>query len=557
MLKELHIENIAVIERCGITFAPGLNVLTGETGAGKSIIIDALNAVLGSRTSRELVRRGAETAMVSAVFEPLEELKWLGENDIEASSELILQRKISADGKSSCRVNGVPVTAAQLKEIASQLVDIHGQNDGLRLLNESSHLDFLDRFSENGEQLEKFRNEYAVYSRIRKEMKSLSMEDEDKEQLSDTLRFRIEELSRAELKPGEHETLRTRRELLRNSEKLSESITSALTLLSDEEESAVSMTQNASYYAERASRFAPELENSVKSLSDALFLLSDASEVLRDFLDSLEFSPQEYDRIESRISQLDRLERKYSRDEAGLIALLAESREKLDAIEYSGDRLLKLEKELSAQKEKCRRAAEVLTASRKSAGVRLQERIEKELAALNMPSVRFLTEIRPVELADGFGPNGADEVCFLMSANAGELPGKISKIASGGELSRIMLALKNVFAEHDIIETLIFDEIDTGVSGISAQRVAEKLYSVSKNRQVMCVSHLPQIAAMGDCQYLVAKSEKNGRTYTDVTCLDAEGRKREIARLYGGDNITEITLAAAEEQLHAAEAFKL
>ncbi|MDO5444501.1 MAG: DNA repair protein RecN [Eubacteriales bacterium] len=556
MLRELHIENIAVIERCSISFNPGLNVLTGETGAGKSIIIDALNAVLGNRTSRELVRRGAENAVVSAVFEPVNEHQWLADNDIEESSELILQRKITSDGKSSCRVNGIPVTASQLKDLASRLVDIHGQNDGLRLLNESSHLGFLDRFSEDEAILNAYKTEYEKYNGIKKEIRSLSMDDEDKAQLGDTLRFRIDELSRAELKKGEHDALSARRDLLRNSEKLCEALDSALSLLAGEEDSALSMTQNAVYYAERAARFAPELENSVKSLSDAAFSISDVSEIFRDFRESLDFSPEEYDKLESRISQLDRLERKYSRDECALIDYLEECREKLDSIEYSGERLEKLNRELAAQAAICSKTAEKLSAVRKSSAVELQKRIEAELAALNMPSVKFIAEVSPTQLKEGFGPDGADEVCFLISANAGELPGKISRIASGGELSRIMLALKNVFAEHDTIDTMIFDEIDTGVSGISAQRVAEKLYCVSKNRQVMCVSHLPQIAAMGDSQYLVFKSEHDGRTYTEVSCLDPEGRKNEIARLYGGDNITATTLAAAEEQLEAAKIFK-
>ena len=556
MLRELHIENIAVIERCSISFNPGLNVLTGETGAGKSIIIDALNAVLGNRTSRELVRRGAESAMVSAVFEPVNEHQWLSDNDIEESSELILQRKITADGKSSCRVNGIPVTAAQLKELASRLVDIHGQNDGLRLLNESSHLGFLDRFSEDEPLLKEYKAEYDRYIGIKKEIRSLSMDEEEKSQLGDTLRFRIDELSKAELKEGEYDALSARRDLLRNSEKLSESLDSALALLAGEEDCALSLTQNAVYYAERAARFAPELENSVKALSGAVFSISDVSETFRDFRESLDFSPEEYDRLESRISQLDRLERKYSRDETALIAYLAECREKLDSIEYSGERLEKLNRELAVQAEKCRKSAQKLTEVRRASADELRKRIETELSALNMPSVKFIADVRPSPQKEGFGPEGADEVCFLISANAGELPGKISRIASGGELSRIMLALKNVFAEHDTVDTMIFDEIDTGVSGISAQRVAEKLYSVSRNRQVMCVSHLPQIAAMGDCQYLVYKSERDGRTYTEVSCLDPDGRKNEIARLYGGDHITETTLAAAEEQLEAAKHFK-
>jgi len=552
MLKELHIENIAVIEKSDIRFSAGLNVLTGETGAGKSIIIDSLNAVLGNRTSRELVRRGADSGRVTAVFEQQNVHAWLEENEIEESEELILQRRINPDGKSSCRVNGMPVTAAQLKELSAFLVDIHGQNDGLRLLDEKSHLGFLDSFGGYHTELEAYRTEYAKYSAIDRELKSLSMDEEEKSALSDTLRFRIEELDKARLKEGEYDGLVARRDLLRNSEKLREALDAALALLNDGEENALSMVQNAEYYTDRAARFAPELTGASKTLHEAVFSLTDASEVLSDFREELDFSPEEYDSLESRISYLDRLRRKYSREEDELVQYLSECREKLDAIEYSGERMEKLSRDLVRQKSVCESAAAGLTEVRKAAALRLQDRVEKELKELNMPSVCFLVEIDPAKLS----ATGADEVSFLMSANAGEAPGKIARIASGGELSRIMLALKNVFAEHDVVGTMIFDEIDTGVSGISAQRVAEKLYSVSKDRQVMCVSHLPQIAAMADAQYLVSKSERDGRTYTEVTCLDSEGRNREIARLYGGDRVTGTTLAAAAEQINSAQQFK-
>ena len=557
MLSELHIENIAVIERADIVFDKGLNVLGGETGAGKSIVIDSINAVLGNRTSRELVRKGASSGLVTAVFTPDRELPWLQENDIPYEGELILQRKITPEGKSSSRVCGIPVAAAQLRELASQLVDIHGQNDGLRLLDEKSHLGFLDSFGETENEFRAFREEFEKFLSIRRELKALSMDDEEKQRMGDSLRFRIEELERADLKAGEYDALTARRDMLRNSEKLREALDSALGILYDGDENAVSFAQNAQYYAERASRLAPELESAANSVKEASFLLSDAAETLNDFRDSLDFSPEEYDQLENRVSQLDRLSRKYNCDEDGLLALLDESRKKLDDIEYSEDRIRKLRRELSAQKEQCTLAGQKLTAVRRKAAAELEKRIITELRELNMPSVRFVVDFAPVDNKVGFDQTGADSVRFLMSANAGEDPGRISKIASGGELSRIMLALKNVFAEHDIVQTMIFDEIDTGVSGIAAQRVAEKLYAVSENRQVMCVTHLPQIAAMADTQYLVAKSESSGRTFTRVTALDEEGRKKEIARLFGGDHITATTLAAASEQLAAAKQYKL
>ena len=556
MLNELHIENIAVIERADIRFEPGLNILTGETGAGKSIVIDAIGAVLGERVSRELVRRGAEKALVTAVFDVSGTEDWLRENEIDPEEELILQRRILSDGKSSCRICGNPVTAAQLKELAALLVDIHGQNDGRQLMDERRHMAYLDSFGELQPELEAYRKEYRQYRTLRKELEQLNMDQVEKERLSESLRYQIAELERAELKAGEKDSLVARRDLLRNSEKLTEALDEALRLLDANEDNAVSMAENAEYYAGKAAALVPELEGTVASIHEAAFSLSDAAETLRDFRENLDFSPEEYDRLEERISLLNKLERKYSRDEESLIAYLDECREKLDRIEYADERSAKLRRELEEQKKQCRRAAKVLREKRQAAAKELQDRIVRELRELNMPSVRFAVEFASLEGEPGFDSNGADQIRFLMSANAGEELGRISRIASGGELSRIMLAMKNVFAEHDPVATLIFDEIDTGVSGIAAQRVGEKLYSVSRGKQVMCVTHLPQIAAMADSHYLIAKEERNGRTYTDVTKLSREGQRRELARLHGGDNITATTLASAEEQLEAAERFK-
>ncbi len=556
MLNELHIENIAVIERADIRFEPGLNILTGETGAGKSIVIDAIGAVLGERVSRELVRRGAEKALVTAVFDVSGTEDWLRENEIDPEEELILQRRILSDGKSSCRICGNPVTAAQLKELAALLVDIHGQNDGRQLMDERRHMAYLDSFGELQPELEAYRKEYRQYRTLRKELEQLNMDQVEKERLSESLRYQIAELERAELKAGEKDSLVARRDLLRNSEKLTEALDEALRLLYANEDNAVSMAENAEYYAGKAAALVPELEETVSSIHEAAFSLSDAAETLRDFRENLDFSPEEYDRLEERISLLNKLERKYSRDEEALLLYLDECREKLDRIEYADERSAKLRRELEEQKKQCRRAAKILREKRQTAAKDLQERIVRELRELNMPSVRFAVEFAPLEGEPGFDSNGADQIRFLMSANAGEELGRISRIASGGELSRIMLAMKNVFAEHDPVATMIFDEIDTGVSGIAAQRVGEKLYSVSRGKQVMCVTHLPQIAAMADSHYLIAKEERNGRTYTDVTKLDREGQRMELARLHGGDNVTITTLASAEEQLEAAERFK-
>ena len=556
MLNELHIENIAVIERADISFGRGLNVLTGETGAGKSIVIDSIGAVLGERVSRELVRRGAEKGTVTAAFDLDGCEDWLRENEIEAEDELIIQRRITADGKSGCRVCGTPVTAAQLKELAALLVDIHGQNDGRQLMDERRHREYLDRFGLNETELSPYREAYRQYSAIRKELSSLEMDEIEKERLSDSLRFQIEELERAELKAGEYDALCARRDLLRNAEKLSEALDAAIAMLSGEEDSALSLTQNAAYYVGKAAAYAPELENTSGTLESAAFSLADASESLRDFRESLDFSPGEYDSLETRIAALNKLLRKYGRDEDALIPYLDECREKLDNIQYADERSEKLKKQLAEAAEKCRTEADRLSKTRRKAAKTLEERISGELRQLNMPSVRFQVSFSPIGGEPGFDINGCDEIRFLMSANAGEEPGRISRIASGGELSRIMLAMKNVFAENDPVQTMVFDEIDTGVSGIAAQRVGEKLYCVSLGRQVMCVTHLPQIAAMADQHYLIRKEERGGRTYTDVLALDRDGRRHELARLHGGDNITDTTLQSAEEQLESCEHFK-
>ena len=556
MLNELHIENIAVIERADIRFSAGLNVLTGETGAGKSIVIDSIGAVLGDRVSRELVRRGAEKGLVSAVFDVEGCEDWLKENDIEAEDELILQRRITADGKSSCRICGTPATAAQLKELAALLVDIHGQNDGRQLLDERRHRTYLDRFGVDPVILAEYADAYRKYRSIRKELESLTMDEIEKERLSDSLRYQIEELERAELKAGEYESLCARRDLLRNAEKLTEALDSALALLRSEEDNAVSMTENAAYYIGRAAAYASELDEIRATVENTAFQLSDASERLRDFRDSLDFSPEEYDSLETRISLLSKLQRKYSRDEDALIEHLAACREKLDSIQYADERSAKLQRQLTEAEAFCLKKASALSKARKETAALLEARISEELRALNMPSVRFAVDYEALDGHPPFDANGCDHIRFLMSANAGEEPGRISRIASGGELSRIMLAMKNVFAENDPVPTMIFDEIDTGVSGIAAQRVGEKLYTVSTGKQVLCVTHLPQIAAMADSHYLIQKEERGGRTYTDVTALDRNGRKRELARLHGGENITELTLASAEEQLAACERFK-
>lgn len=557
MLTQLHIENIAVIEKADIEFRKGLTVLTGETGAGKSIIVDSLGAVLGARTSRELVRTGADKGVVTAVFETNNADKWLEDNDIDLEDEIIIQRRISAEGKNSCRVCGVPVSVSQLRELGALLLDIHGQNDGRQLMDEANHLAYLDGYGDYGETIDRFKSAYADYKACKKEIQRLSMDEIEKERMADSLQYQIDELEKAQLKVGEEEELTAKRDLLRNSEKLTEALNGAYNALYAADQNAQSLTDEASALIGRAAVIADDLRETADIIENASSLLFDASERIRDFRDSLEFSPEEYDNIESRLSLIKKLRRKYNMDEEAMLAHLDDCRRKLSELEYAGDMLIKLNKQLEKYVDNCKKIAAELSEKRRAAAESLEKRIVSELKDLSMPSVRFSVSVEPLESDVGFDATGADDVKFLISANAGEALGRISKIASGGELSRIMLAMKTVFSKNDPIETMVFDEIDTGVSGIAAQRVGEKMSDLSRGKQVLCITHLPQIAAIADNHDLIEKTERNGRTYTEVRELDRKGRALELARMHGGDNISELTLASAEEQLLAADKYRL
>ena len=494
--------------------------------------------------------------MASAVFTSDKAASWLSGNDIDSEDELILQRKISDDGKSSCRVCGAPVTATQLRELSGLLLDIHGQNDGRQLMDEARHREYLDSFGAHECVSAEYKEAYDLFIATKKEIKRLSMDEAEKQRLTDNLKIMVEELEKTNLREGEEEELSTRRDLLHNAEKLTEAINSAYVALYGGDDNAISLTDSAKMEISRAVRYCADLSGAEKTLTDASFMLRDAAETLRDLLKSLDFSPQEYDRLETRLSLLRKLSKKYGGGEKELIEKLEKAKQQLDEIECSDDRLEKLSAQLEKLKQTVLVNAKKLTEARKKTAVELEERIVTELKALSMPSVSFSVDITPIDNANGFDATGGDEIKFLMSANKGEKPGAISKIASGGELSRIMLAMKNVFSEKDEVETLVFDEIDTGVSGVAAQRVGEKLAELSRHKQVLCVTHLPQIAAMADTHYVIEKAEHDGRTFTSVTILDREGRARELARLHGGDNITENTLISAGEQLDSAEKFK-
>jgi len=557
MLELLHIENIAVIEQADIRFQPGFNALTGETGAGKSIVIDAMGAVLGGRTSRELIRTGADKAFVSAVFSCVsEQLPGLQENGIVPDEEgnLLLQREIGGDGKNVCRANGRPITVTQLRQIGGDLLNIHGQHDGQQLLDEEQHGIYLDRFGRTESVFTAYRTEFDTMSSLREQIRSLQMNEAEKARRVDSLRFQIDELERANLVPGEEEELTVRRNILRNGEKYLSALSGADWCLSGDDESAGAVNQL---------RDAEEAMGGIRTLGDDLAELYrrlgelrseayDLAETIRDKRAEFDFSPAELDAVESRADQLYRLKKKYGATVEDMLDYLDQCRSELDAIETADDTLILLEGKLK-KAEKCVLAAGAeLTKVRKEAALSLEQRILTELRDLDMKKIRFSIDFSAKEPA----ADGCDTIRFLMSANVGEDLRPIAKIASGGELARIMLALKNVLAEQEAIGTLVFDEVDTGVSGRAAQRVAEKLAQVSRRKQVLCVTHLPQLAAMADTHFSVEKGESQGRTFTQVLELNRQRRKEELARITGGNQVTEALLESAGELLDAAEQYR-
>lgn len=551
----LHIENIAVIEEADITFHNGFNALTGETGAGKSIVIDALGAVLGQRTSRDLIRTGAAKSSVSAVFTDVPPLKTLEECGIEMEDgELLLQREIYADGKNVCRVGGRPVTVAQLRKIGSSLLNIHGQHDGQQLLDEEQHLSYLDSYGRVEADLVRYGELFDAMEETRRKIRALQMDEAEKERRMDSLQFQIKELENAKLQPGEEEVLLQRRNLLRNSERFMDALQGALWCLSggDDGGGAVSQLREASSSLAGARNLDEQFAVLHGRLDAVQSEAYDIAETLRDMQSALEFSPQELDDLESRSDLLYRLKKKYGATVEDMLDYLEKCRDELERISFASDSVARLEKELDKQRLAVMKEAEKLSEVRKSEAAQLEQRIQDELRQLDMPKVRFAICFERKEP----DTSGIDSVRFLMSANVGEELRPINKVASGGELARIMLALKNVLAENESIGTLVFDEVDTGVSGRAAQKVAEKLAQVSRRKQVLCVTHLPQLSAMADVHFSVEKGERNGRTYTSVEELDRLRRRQELARLTGGARITEAMLAGAEELISAAERYR-
>ncbi|MBE6979270.1 MAG: DNA repair protein RecN [Ruminococcaceae bacterium] len=548
MLSLLHIENIAVIECADISFDRGFNVLTGETGAGKSIVIDAISAILGQRAYRDMIRTGTAKASVRAVFTGVPKLSWFEENGVEYDPETIIQREIHLDGKNVCRVNGSLVTVSILSKLGIQLINIHGQHDSASLFDEANHLTFLDDFAANEELRAQYLEKYTAVDKLRKEINRMSMDEGEKLRRMETLKYQIGEIEKANLEAGEDEELESRRKLLQNAEKIANGLNDAVENLygGDDTDGAASLLATAERALARVSKFSDQIAQLHEKVADLMYQVQDAAELARDVQYELSYSGDELDEIESRLDVIHKLRRKYGTTCADILAYQEKAKQELDEIEFADDHIERLKKKLKKAEKEAWDAALILRENRKETAERLSERILTELAQLDMPKVQFACRFSELELT----ALGADAVAFYMSANVGEALKPMSKVASGGELARIMLAMKNVLAEQDKVDTLIFDEVDTGVSGRAAQKVAEKLKSVARSKQVLCVTHLPQLAAMGDTHLLIAKGERDGRTYTTVTPLDLEGRKKELARIIGGANITETTLKSAEEMLH-------
>jgi DNA repair protein RecN (Recombination protein N) len=553
MLQLLHIENIAIIEQADIVFEPGFNALTGETGAGKSIVIDALSAVLGQRTSRDLIRTGSEKAFVSACFSRVP-AAIAEESGISPDDELLLQREIHSDGRNICRINGRPATVAQLRMLGTALLNIHGQHDGQQLLDEEQHIQYLDSFGRVQPLLDAYHLSYHKLTDLQKRIRSLQMDEAEKARRMDTLRYQIAELERAELKAGEEEELTSRRNFLRNSEKFISAVSEADYCLNGDDTSSGALSLLSQ--AQGALSAIRHLDESYGALYDRLAEVYsevyDLADTLRDRRDSFDFSPNELDEVEGRLDQLYRLKKKYGPSVEDMLDYLERCRTQLSAITDADDTLIDLERQRAAAEKKARNDAEKLSLARHAAAEELSRQILSELTQLDMGKIRFAVDFAETDLTE----SGMDAVQFLMSANAGEALKPIHKIASGGELARIMLAMKNVLSEQDQVGTMVFDEVDTGVSGRAAQKVAEKMARISRQKQVLCVTHLPQLAAMADTHFSVEKGERDGRTYTKVTLLDRTQRRQELARLTGGSHVTETMLSGAEELLRQAEEYR-
>lgn len=549
MLAQLFIRNIAVIEKASIDLEKGFTVLTGETGAGKSIIIDAIHAVLGERTSKELVRTGTDSASVSALFTGLDEdtLSLLDQLSLprEEDGSLLIQRDIRLEGRSTCKINGAPATVSMLKQLGPRLVTIHGQHESYELLSPEVHMEYLDSFAGLESLLAEYQAAYRTLRETQRQLEALQTDEGEKARLSDLLHYQIDEIEAANVRVGEREELEAQRELIRNSEKIASALELLRGLLSGDEESEglLAGISQAAAQAGRVAAYLPELAEASQKLQEAGYLLEDVDAILHGT--AVDFDPALQESIEERLDLLYKLGLKYGGSEEKILEYLEDCRIRLHQIAFSDEERERLEAQYETQKTAAIALAKELSEQRKAASKQFISQVKGELAFLNMPGIAFETEIQRVPLYH----MGCDKLQFLVSANKGEPPKPMSKIASGGELSRIMLAIKTVLSGKDKVDTLIFDEVDTGISGAAANKVGQKLKQVSQNRQVLCITHLAQIAALADHHFLISKHVEGERTYTQVQGLDFEGRKREVARIIGGDQVTDLQLEMAGEML--------
>ena len=554
MLTNLYIENIAVIEKSNIDFTGGLNVLTGETGAGKSIVIDAINAVLGKRSSRGIIRTGADAAFVSATFEAISDLvkKKLASMGYEAEDDtLILSRELSTSGKNTCRVNTRPATVAALKEIGEYLINIHGQNDNLELMNPALHIVYIDALADIGGKLAAYRSIYRELKATEEELNSADVDEAERLRRIDLLSFQITELEDAGITPGEYDELVAERNTLQNREKIAKELMRARIALDGDGETdgAVRMLDDASASAMNASRFMSSLESTADRLSSALYELQEISREIEDAMDEIDADPGRLEEIEERLDLLYRLRHKYGETDEELLGYLENAKNELTSLNDYATNREQLKKRREDLYQKAYNSAKEISAIRMKVGEEFRAAVEREMAFLLMPHVTLAIAHEEVEL----NSRGIDKLEFLISTNPGEEPKPVSKIASGGELSRMMLAIKSVLSRADFVQTLIFDEIDTGISGSAADRVGKKLSGLSADSQVLCVTHQAQIAAFADNHLFISKSVRDDRTYTEVTSLDDEGRVEELARIVGGEAITESALNHARQLLDSAK----
>ena len=549
MLSSLQIENVAVIQKAEVHFEPGLNVLTGETGAGKSILIDSINAILGNRTSKDLVRTGAAKAVIRAAFEqvPPAVLDKLEQSGYERSEALLLSREITAEGKSSCRINGMPATAAVLRDLCGGLININGQHDSVGLLNPAHHLGILDDYAQNRTVFQDYYTLYRKLVQVKRELDALITDEAEKQRKIDLLQYQVQEIEDAGLTAGEEQTLENRRKVLSNASAIRDRLAQSYALLSgsDDAAGAVDLLGEASNAVDAAAQLDPALSAAAGQLLDLYYNAKDVAADLIGRLDAYDTNDAELDEVEQRLDLLYRLKRKYGSTVEDVIAFGQKAREELDNIQHSQQRYDTLQAEKLRLYAKAREKAEVLTQTRLKAFEELNTRISGTLDFLNMPGVRMTLRHTRGPLAS----HGQDSVEFYISTNPGEAPKPLAKIASGGELSRITLAIKNAMADKDAVPTVIYDEIDSGVSGKAAGRIGEVLRQSAQGHQILCITHTAQIAALADCHLLIQKNVSNERTYTEIHPLDENGRVEALARLISGDHVTELSRANAREML--------